>query len=177
MNQWAEVEFERVSRGTRLSDRTLVACREVLVDGKSQGLVAREHNMFPAQISRSLATLRDKQEEMKVEAKAFIKTQLTLKVAAEVLARKIMGEGAQLFAPEAGQEFEGQIVAVDHGYAIQKIGRCAALHDVGRLPESPKVGDNILVNYPRDGARPTMEDRSTGKVLALRRATDVGVSR
>jgi hypothetical protein len=158
MMLWSETEFDRVSKGTRLSIRSLNACRDVLVNGVSPGIAAREHKMFAAAVSRSLGLLREKQAEIQLGAQAYIENNMNLKIAAELVARALMGTGAMLFDPSPGQNYEGQVLAVQHGFAIQKIGMFAALHDLGVLPELPKVGDKVSITYPRDGGRPVMVD-------------------
>jgi hypothetical protein len=95
---------------------------------------------------------------MQVEAQVQIDHSVTLKLAAELVARSLMGEGTLFFDPSAGQNYEGTILAVQHGFAIQKIGRYGALHDLGRLAESPKVGHLVDISYPRDGTRPNLID-------------------
>jgi hypothetical protein len=56
---WSDAEFRQVATKTNLSDRTLKACREVLVLGTSPQAAAIKVQMDQAQISRGLRTLRD----------------------------------------------------------------------------------------------------------------------
>lgn len=158
MSLWSESEFKRVAHGTRLTESSLEACRQVLVFGEANGVAARNNKMFPSQVSRSLGILRNKQAEMVQGAKALLEDGVALKLAAESVAISLLGDGALVFEPSAGQNYEGPVLAVQHGFVIQKLGRFAALHDLGKFVEQPRVGSMLSISYPRDGGLPSVTD-------------------
>lgn len=51
---WTEDEFQRVANTTRLSNRTLAACHDVLVGGVPSVDAATRHGVVPPQVSRGL---------------------------------------------------------------------------------------------------------------------------
>jgi hypothetical protein len=65
MAVWTDAEFQRVALDTRLSKRTLAACRSVLVDGMTGVEAGELHSMVPAQISRGLGPMRDRRDELR----------------------------------------------------------------------------------------------------------------
>lgn len=164
MSLWSESEFQRVALGTRLTDSSVNACREVLVFGVPTGVAARNFKMFASQVSRSLGILRDHQTEMVKEAQGQLENGVVLKQAAESVARSLLGDGSLVFDPSAGQNYEGSVLAVQHGYVIQKMGRFAALHDLGKFAEPPRIGAMLSISYPRDGGQPVVtEMRGLGR--------------
>lgn len=56
---WSDAEFRQVATKTNLSDRTLKACRDVLVLGTSPQAAATKVQTAQAQVSHGLRTLRD----------------------------------------------------------------------------------------------------------------------
>lgn len=159
MSLWSEAEFQRVAHATRLADSSLNACREVLVLGLLPSVAARNNKLLPAQVSRSLATLRDRKTEVTQSNQDLIGDAVAvLKGAAGSLARSLLGDGVQIFDPSAGQEYEGPVLAVQHGFVVQKLGRFAALHELEKFTEIPRVGAMLAIVYPRDGGKPSVTD-------------------
>jgi hypothetical protein len=148
MSLWTEFEFQRVALGTRLSDKTLEACRDVLIEGMSGVEVATKHKLFPAQISRSIGTLRDKQREMLVSADALMEGVARMKYTVEQLAKDAMGSKFNVTEAEPGKSYEGPILTGAHGFFVQQVGRSGILHDSGRLDKIPPHGLLLVIKYP-----------------------------
>jgi len=55
---WTGADFQRATARTTLSNRTLTACRDVLVDNASIGMAAARHGVLPQQIYKGLNELR-----------------------------------------------------------------------------------------------------------------------
>lgn len=60
---WTEDEFQRVATKTTLPNRTLMACKDILVGGISSTVAAKQHSVLPPEISRGLKSLRNKKRE------------------------------------------------------------------------------------------------------------------
>ena len=56
MTKWSEAEFDRYAIGTKITERTLDACRDVLVNQVPGVEAARTRKLFPGQVSRAIAT-------------------------------------------------------------------------------------------------------------------------
>lgn len=153
MSLWSEVEFQRVALTTKLTERTLVACHDVLVDGIPGVQAAARNKIFPAQISRAISTLKDKQLSMVEEAKALNDDSVLLKFTAHQVAKTFMSEYAVIVDAEPGQSYDGRIVAFTPGFLIQKIGRSAVVHDLGKFEETPTLNSAILISYPNNGMK------------------------
>ena len=157
MSLWPAVEFQRVALSTKLSERTLAACRDVLVDGMSGVDAAARHKMFPAQISRSIGKLRDMQLSMAEIAEAVFDEGTLLKFTAHQVAKTLMGEAAVLDALP-GQSYDGWIVASTPGFLIQRIGRVAVVHDLGNFEEIPKPNNATVISYPDNGMKAVLSE-------------------
>ena len=157
MSLWPEVEFQRVALSTKLSERTLAACHDVLVDGMSGVDAAARNKMFPAQISRAVGTLRDKQLSMVELAETLKDEGALLKFTAHQVAKTLMGEAAVLDAIP-GQSYDGWIVASTPGFLIQKVGRCAVVHDLGNFEEIPKPNSATVISYPDNGMKAVLSE-------------------
>lgn len=55
---WTESDFKRATNGLKLSNRTLAACHDVLVENISIGAAGVLHKVLPAQISAGLKAIR-----------------------------------------------------------------------------------------------------------------------
>jgi len=58
---WTEADFQRAAARTTLSNRTLSACRDVLVDNASIGMAATRNGVLPPQIYKGLNELRQRE--------------------------------------------------------------------------------------------------------------------
>lgn len=163
MNPWTEAEFQRVAIRTRLSDRTLAACKEVLVDGISGIDAAAKHKTFPAQISRAIGVLREKQAGMLESAQALQSGEELLKLTAAQVAKNILGH--DLFVKDAvpGQTYEGPVIVNTHGFAVQKVGRSGVLHDLGKLLNAPPINVSLSIAYPARGGKAVVTEKSQSK--------------
>ena len=58
---WAEADFQRATVNTKISNRTVAACRDVLVDNASIGAAAITHQILPGQIYKALPEFRERE--------------------------------------------------------------------------------------------------------------------
>ena len=58
---WTEVDFIRATINTKISIRTVAACRDVLVDNASIGAAAITHQILPGQIYKALPEFRERE--------------------------------------------------------------------------------------------------------------------
>lgn len=171
MGEWTSEEFKRIAVSTKLSDRTLAACHDVLVEGKSGVVAGLDHQMAPAQVSRGLRVLRDRQSELIRSAHNMkIDTNL-LKYTAEQIAKNIKGEGFDIKDPQSGRRYEGVPVVNTHGFLVQQVGRSGIIHDLGRLERVPTMNNKVGIEYPAGAGQAKVED--LGPAL-VRRAADRG---
>jgi hypothetical protein len=59
---WTEDEFHRVAGRTRLSNRTLEACWDVLINGDEARTVAMKRRIYPAQLIRGLREFNEQKQ-------------------------------------------------------------------------------------------------------------------
>lgn len=147
---WTDADFQRVALSTKLSQRSVDACRSVLVDGLSGLEAAALHKMFPAQISRSLGTLRERRGEMVKSAEAFKDDAALLKFTAGQVAKSILGDALVVEDAQAGKQYEGPIVVNVHGFLVQKVGRIGIVHDLGNLDRLPSLNTPLTIVYPEE---------------------------
>lgn len=165
MDRWSEDELRRVAAETRLSARTIDACRDVLVTGMSGVSVAEKHKMFPAQISRSLTTLRDKQADLnKAVGVGPASVGLEQYIASEV-ARALMGQDFECRLAQPGQSYEGPMLAQSKGFMVQKVGRSGILHPIAGFVQIPPMNTSLTVSYEKGGSMAQIslsQERSKG---------------
>ena len=149
---WTKSEFDHVASTTRLSDRTLDACRDVLVHGLSGVDAAEKNNILPAQISRGVSTLRERYIEYVAALEKQQKAKDTLRAAVKSsvikYARDLAGEKLVVRDAAMGSEYEGEVLVKEEGFLVQKTGRSAVIHDLGNLVRVPNVGSYIVIAYP-----------------------------
>lgn len=156
MDQWSDAEFQRIARNTRLSARTLEACRDVMVTGVPGAEAARTHKMFHAQISRSVKTLRDTQQAMVNSAvEIAIDNDALLKFTVIQIAKKMMGEKFEVRTAAPGETYEGPVLNNSHGFLIQQVGRSGVMHDVGVFSANPPLNIPLKIVYSVDGLKAT----------------------
>ena len=158
MSIWSEVEFQRVALSTKLSERTIAACHDVLVSGMSGTEAAARNKMFSAQISRSIGTLKDKQFSMVEAAKMRNDESALLKFTAHQVAQRLLGESVVIADARPGDHYDGVILARTPGFLIQKIGRMAVVHDIGKFEEVPELDSAILISYPNNGMKAVISE-------------------
>lgn len=151
MERWTDVEFQRVAHSTRITDRTLAACRDVLVDGVPGVEAAAAHKMFPAAISRAIATLRDKQKVLEKSALVKDAVATTLQQQVEEACKIFYGPNFQVAPAEPGKTYSGPVVLINNGLAVQKVGRGGVLHDVGSFTELPPLNVGLSITLPQSG--------------------------
>lgn len=151
MERWTEDEFRRIALDTRISERTLDACRDVLVGGMLGVDAANKHKMFPSQISRALTTLREKHAEVIEISSVSKESDEMLQYVASEVAKALQGKDFQCVLAEAGQTYDGQVIAQSKGYLVQKVGRVGVLHDLARFSKLPPLNEDLRIAYGKAG--------------------------
>lgn len=160
MSLWDKTEFDAIAASTRLSDRTIKACAEVLVNGKSGVEAAELHEIFPAAISRGLKTLRERHAELQKQAEIRKDTKDTLKTAVVQSTREMVGDQFVIRDADMGQEYEGVGILKKDGFLVQKVGIGGVIHDLGRLMKVPQEGAYLKISYPKSGGLAEVEERN-----------------
>ena len=150
MELWTEVEFQRVALRTRIAERTLAACTDVLGEGLSGMDAAAKHQMFQAQISRAIGTLREKQEQSAQRAVTLRDDAALREAMATGVAKHLLGDAAPVKSAQFGQIYEGPGIAVASDYLVQRVGSSGVLHDIGNLPEVPPLKVSLRLEYPAE---------------------------
>lgn len=148
---WTEDEFRRVALDTRISERTLDACKDVLIEGMTGADAADKHKMFASQISRAVATLRDKRAHMVEIASVGKGSDEMLQYVATQVAKALQGKDFQCVLAEPGQKYDGQVIAQSKGYLVQKVGRTGVLHDTARFNKLPPLNEDLRIAYGKAG--------------------------
>lgn len=137
---------------TRISQRVLDACKDVLVDGMSGVDAAEKHQIFASQISRALTTLRDKQAKVMESASVGKEADAMQQYIASEVARVLVGKDFQCTLAQPGQTYDGPFIGQTSVYAVQKVGRQGVLHDLARFSEHPPLQQNVRIAYDRAGS-------------------------
>jgi hypothetical protein len=162
MKRWTEKEFDSViEHMPRLAENTVKACREVLVNGLTGAEASRITGVLPPHISRALAKLGVKREELHEnllnQAKSLkvmnnaASIDSILRVAAMEAARSIKGQDWIIRQAQPGQTYEGNGVVMTGGYFVQDVGRVGVLHHVHNLNVEPILGKRIEIQYSEQG--------------------------
>lgn len=151
MSLWTEEEFQRIAGTTKLSARTLLGCHDVLVDGMAGVDVAALHGLFPAQISRGIAGLREKQAKLEEIEQVKLQAKEAEKSFAVEAARVAVGKNLKVEDAEPGWSYEGAGIVQVGGFLVQKVGRIGVVHDLGKLQLVPKMNVSVTIEYPHDG--------------------------
>lgn len=154
--QWTEADFQRVAHNTKLGERTKEACRSVLVDGVSGVDAAAKHKVFAAQISRGLATLRERKQKMVQSAVSLQENTALLRFTAGQVAKAMFGEGLVVEDAQPGKQYEGPVVVNSHGFVVQKVGRSGVVHDLGNLDKLPVLNSPLTISYPKGSGQATV---------------------
>lgn len=173
MKVWSEADFLRAAHLTKLNERTLAACREVLVRGVPGVEVAARLQIFPAQISRGVGILKSKHHEMIESAGALVDEKNLLKYTMVQIAKCMMGEKFSVSDAEVGKTYTGPVILNTHGFLVQKVGKHGVAHDLGKFDKVPPLNTLLSISYPENGAHPNISDVSTDASLD-RRAGDRG---
>lgn len=151
MHLWTEDAFQRTAISTKLSNRTLAACHDVLVDGLSGVEAGLLHHILPPQISRGLKVLRDRQAEMMENVGLMKDSKMELKSYAVQEARGIAGGDLVVEDAEPGRRYEGPGIVKTLGFMVQRVGRVGVIHDLGKLQQLPNMNAQLEIEYPKDG--------------------------
>lgn len=174
MREWAEEEFERAANSTRLGEKTVAACRDVLVGKMTGAAAADKHGILPPHVSRGIKVLterrdalrqRDRQTARALQAReAAASVSGLLKAAAMEAARSIKGVPWVIRDAVAGQTYEGAGVVKVGGFLVQDIGRVGVIHDLKNVALEPELGKRLEIVYPKEGKAKVAEiplDRGT----------------
>lgn len=159
---WNDTDFQRVVNSTKLSNRTIEACRDVLVNGLSGIEAGDKHNVLPAQISRALKAIREQEVDMpklarsRSNAAAKMKNYAISEAKAEFPALKVV-------EIELGITYSGPIVMKTPGYVVQRDNRILVAHDIGKLERSPSMSNELHITYPKDGGKAAVVDIVKGQ--------------
>lgn len=151
MTPWTLAELDRYAFGIKLSERSLAACKDVLVEGLSGVEAAARHKMFSAQISRSIGILEKNKARMLESAETLKDESALLKYTAAQVAKNMVGAGLKIEDAEPGNSYEGPIIVATHGFVVQKVGRGATMHDLGTLSRLPEPNTPVVITYPING--------------------------
>lgn len=160
MRYWTEDEFQRTALSTKLSERTLAACRDVLVDGLSGVEAGLRHQILPAQISRGLKGLRERRAEMSESVELMKDSSEAMKAYAIQEARVAAPGFAGVEDAEPGRQYEGPGVMKTPGYFVQRVGTSLVIHDLGKLQQSPNMNARLEIAYPRDGGLASVKEKA-----------------
>lgn len=160
MSLWNEKDFQRVALSTKLSERTQAACRAVLVDGVTGVEAAAQWQMFPAQISRSISVLRNKQSQLLESATTLQNESSLLRHTAALVAKTMFGEKFNVVDAVPGQAYDGPLVLNTHGFMVQKVRAHGVTHDLGAFDKPQPLNVPLRIDYPMDGAKPVVTDIS-----------------
>lgn len=179
MSRWTEEEFQRVAISTKLSSRTLAACRDVMVNGLSGVDAGRVHDVLPAQISRATSSLRAKHEDIE-KGGSLLKSHVNnMKSYAIDYAKKLATGNYVVAEPVAGERYDGSILIAIPGFIIQKVTEPIhklVVHDLGRLDVAPDSRKPVSIDYPHDGGTAKVTVVNLKKSIA-RESSGGGVER
>lgn len=149
MERWTEVELQRVSRETRIQQRTLDACRDVLVEGMTVSESAAKHQMFQPQISRALTKLRDTQAQIGLR----VDRENLLETVAVGVGKALLGPNSTIERAQPGRIYDGLVLAITDAFVVQQSGRSGVIHDKGSFERNqhPKQGEKVRISVALDG--------------------------
>lgn len=146
MNLWSEEDLRRAALKTKIADRTLEACRDVLVRGISPTDAAAKHQIFISAISRATGTLREKHDKMIESAATLAQSREVMKLTAIQVAQNIVGHHFTVKDAEAGKTYLGRIIVNTQGYVVQKVGRTGVIYDQGWFKVLPPLGQMLQIS-------------------------------
>lgn len=174
MGLWTETEFQRVALLTRLAERTVAACRDVLVDGVPGVEAAARWKIFPAQLSRGVGVLKKKQDQLVESATSLEKDDNLLKYTVAQIAKCMMGEKFNVIDAQPGNSYVGPVILNSHGFVVQRVGIHGISHDVGSFEEVPRVNSHLSIIYPKESGRPLVSSAEINPDFTDHRALSLG---
>lgn len=162
---WNDTDFQRAVSNTKLSERTIEACRDVLVNGMSGVDAGIKYSIFPAQISRAIKGIRETGIEMPKLVKSMTKSVLAMKSYAIQEAKVEFPSFDVVSDVEPEKVYLGPIVMKTPGYVVQRSGRSLIVHDIGKLKQSPGMGNVLEIEYSKSDelATVTVKAPSVGR--------------
>ena len=179
MSPWSETDFQRIALSTKLTERTLAACRDVLVDGAPGVEAASRWQLFPAQISRAVGVLKNKQSQLLESATTLQNDSNLLRHTVTLISKSMFGEKFNVVNAAPGQAYEGPVVINSHGFLVQKVRTHGVIHDLGAFEKAPTLNIPLSIDYSNENTRPVVTDISASFVdlhadVRGRRAEDRG---
>ena len=153
MRLWSEDEFNLAQRNSRLQERTLDACKDVLVGGMTVKDAAEKHKMFAPQISRANTSLASKLTEQVESATKLQDAKSMLRETAIEVAKHVLGPLVKVKDAEPGKVYEGPMVLSSKGYLVQKVGPGAVLYEEARFQSAPPLNVTLFIKVPARGAK------------------------
>jgi len=165
--KWTEEDFQRVALSTKLSEKTLAACRDVLVEGKSGVDAAMLHGVLPAQVSRGKKNLEERLQELSANVEKMSNSREAMKEYAIREAKLFAAGLARVEEAVPGGRYEGPGVLSTPGFIVQRVGRDLIVHDLGKLSQTPNLHSRLEIEYPKDGGMASLVEK-------MERASDKG---
>lgn len=157
---WSDTDFQRVAVNTKLSERTIEACRDVLVNGMSGKDAGIKHSVLPAQISRALKTIREDSLNLPNLVIAMQNSVEGMKLFAIQEAKAEFPSFSIIEEIEADKTYLGPIVMKTPGFVVQRTGHSLVVHDIGKLQRSPGMGNILEIEYPKGGGLASVNEKS-----------------
>lgn len=159
---WNDTDFQRAVNSTKLSEKTIETCRDVLVNGLSGVEAGDKHNVFPAQISRALKLIREQAINAPDIVKSMIDSSSAMKSYA-ISEAKVDYPSLEVAEIELDKTYSGPVVMKAPGYVVQRSGRSLVAHDISKLERSPSMSSDLAITYPKNGALASVVDNVKDK--------------
>jgi hypothetical protein len=153
MSGWTEAVFQRVALNTRMTKRTLDACRDVLLGGMPNVDAAAKHKLLAPSISRSVNTMRNTLQEMIESAQSMDDPATLFKHTAIQVAKSLMGHNIDIVDAQQGVPYRGVVCVNSHGFLVQMVQNTAVIHDLARFNDVPPYQTPITIFHPMDGSK------------------------
>lgn len=175
MALWSEQDFSRVASETRLSARTLAACKDVLVNGLFGSHAADKHKMAAPQVSRGVTQLRaifEKQAEPSFDLGSGPLID-RVRFAAMEFTKAELGTDTIFKDIGPGGVYSGPIllnVSVNGvGFTVQKVGASVVLHDLSKLDVPAQLEDVLTISYDLEMSKASVKPFSKNVKTGLER--------
>lgn len=153
-DHWTPQTFGWVADSTNLSERTLNASRDVLIDGMSGVEAAAKHAMPAPQISRAVTTMRRTREEIVESAQAVgAPPSHVSKTSAVEIAKALSGNDLEFIDAERGLNYKGAVFVNSHGFVVQKAQNVWVIHDLANFVVDPPYNEPIAIFHPMNGSK------------------------
>lgn len=148
MNLWSDTDFMQVALGSKMDQRLMAACRDILVAGLSPADAATKHQMFMSAIDRATGTLRETQDRQIDPAVPDLATREFMKLTAIQAARNIVGQAFPVREAKPGGLYLGPVITNTQGFVVQKTGRSCVIYDLDQFQDPPRMGETLYIEVP-----------------------------